>query len=129
LIKENKINSYLLIFLTILLIVFSLLYVFNVIDKIFFMAFVTGYLLNLVNTFLAMYLFKKAINRENKLFLINVLGGMVGRMFFLLISFIIILKFLIIDKLRFIFTFFILYFFLLVFEIIYYTKVINNKNG
>jgi len=129
LIKENKINSYLLIFLTILLIVFSLLYVFNVIDKIFFMAFVTGYLLNLVNTFLAMYLFKKAINRENKLFLINVLGGMVGRMFFLLISIIIILKFLNIDKLRFIFTFFILYFFLLVFEIIYYTKVINNKNG
>ncbi|MFH1040184.1 MAG: hypothetical protein V1773_03195 [bacterium] len=121
-----KNNKFLLIFFSILVIVFVSLYSFNIISKAYFFVFVLVLSLNLINSTFALFLFNRSFKKGNQAFLINVLGGMGARMFFLLISIIIILKFLNIDKYQFIFTFFISYFFLLTYEIFYYTKKINN---
>ncbi len=129
-----KINKFLAYFFVLVLIIPTILYWQKYISLNFFFPFVIAYLLNLVNTTVAIKLFDRSIHGTNKLFLVNVLGGMGIRIIFLLISILLIIKLLNIDKYLFIFTFFIIYFFLLVAEIFYYNtklklKKINVDNG
>lgn len=122
-----KTNKYLTLFLITLFIVFVLLWLLGLIIKSTFYVFTIAYLLNIVNTLLAIKLFDRSIKGSNKLFLINVLGGMGLRILFLLICILLIIKLLNIDKYLFIFTFFIIYFILLVFEIVYYNLKLKIK--
>lgn len=94
-------------------------YSFNIIDQPFVIASLYGGLLNLVNSILAFILLEYSYGKSNKVFLIAVLGGMSIRIVALLISIIIFLGFLNIDKYGFILTFFIFYFILIVLEINY----------
>ena len=127
-------NKFFLYFFVGLIIISIVLYQFNFISYIVFISFLVSYLLNLINTSLAIKLFDRSISGSNKSFLINVLGGMGIRIIFLLICILLIIKLLNIDKYIFIFTFFIIYFFLLISEIVYYNtklnlKKINANNG
>lgn len=85
-----------------------------------------GVVLNLINSLLAYFLFKKSLNKGNKQFLILVFGGMTGRLFLLLTLFTIIIIFLKIDKYAFIFTFLIIYFVSLIWEISVYLKEVKK---
>ncbi len=85
-------------------------------------SFISGIILNLINTLLAYILFKKSLKRNNKQFLILVFGGMTARLFLLLTLFTLIIILLKIDKYAFIFTFLILYFVSLIWEISVYLK-------
>jgi len=124
-IKSNKIF---IGFSVILIVIVLLMRIFNVISYSIFISAGLAIILNFVNTIAAIGLFDKSFKKNNKIFLINVLGGMGVRILFLLLLIFIILKTLNIEKYQFIFTFFILYFLLLFYEIFYYTKKINKKN-
>lgn len=124
-IKSNKIF---IGFSVILIVIVLVMRIFNVISYSIFISAGLAIILNFVNTIAAIGLFDKSFKKNNKIFLINVLGGMGVRILFLLLLIFIILKTLNIEKYQFIFTFFILYFLLLFYEIFYYTKKINKKN-
>ncbi len=122
-----KTNKFLKSFLITLLVVFVLLWLLGLISKGTFYVFAISYVLNLLNTVVAVKLFDRSIKGTNKLFLINVLGGMGLRILFLLICIFLVIKLLNIDKYIFIFTFFIIYFILLIFEIVYYNLKLKIK--
>lgn len=129
-----KKNKFFELFFISVLFVAAVFYFMGIISATMLLPFSVAYILNLLNTFTAIKLFDRSINGSNKSFLINVLGGMGIRILFLLISILLIIKVLNIDKYIFIFTFFIIYFFLLVAEIVYYNtklklKKINVDNG
>ncbi len=124
-IKSNKIFFG---FSLILIVVVLIMGIFNIISYTGFISALSAIILNFVNTIAAIVLFDKSFEKNNKIFLFNVLGGMGVRILFLLLLFFIILKTLNIEKYQFIFTFFILYFLLLGYEVFYYTKKINKKN-
>ena len=89
-------------------------------------SYVSAIVLNLINTLLAYYLFKKSLKKPNRRFLILVFGGMTARLFLLLTLFAIIIISLKVDKYAFIFTFLILYFVSLIWEISVYLKEIKK---
>mgnify|MGYP000894051224 FL=1 len=129
-----KKNKFFELFFISVLFVAAVFYFMGIISAAMLLPILVAYILNLLNTFTAIKLFDRSINGSNKSFLINVLGGMGIRILFLLISILLIIKVLNIDKYIFIFTFFIIYFFLLVAEIVYYNtklklKKINVDNG
>jgi len=100
--------------------VFLTLHLFDIIEwHLVVVCFLTAGI-TLINAFFAYFLFKKSLGRPNKDFLVYNLGGMLGRMLFLLLVVFIVIKFLNIDEYAFIFLFFIFYFTSLVFEINYF---------
>jgi hypothetical protein len=85
-----------------------------------------GGAINLINILAALYAFNYSVDKENKTFLLFNMGGMLVRMFLILGSVIIFLKFLNIDKYGFIFTFSILYIALLIVEVNYFRVKISQ---
>ncbi len=81
-----------------------------------------GVILNLINTSLAYFFFKKSLKKRNKQFMVLVFGGMAARLMLVLAMFTIIIVSLKIDIYAYIFTFLILYFVSLVWEIGIYLK-------
>lgn len=92
-----------------------------------------GGAINLVNILAALFAFNYSVDKDNTTFLLFNMGGMLVRMFLILGSVIIFLKFLNIDKYGFIFTFSVLYISFLVVEVNYFrvkisqTKVSQKK--
>ncbi len=84
-----------------------------------------GGIITTVNFFLGVLSIKLGINKSAKSFLIFFLGGIVLRLFLLLISVFICLKFLELKGNSFIFSVFIFYFFYLIIEIFY--VIYKNK--
>lgn len=103
------------------------LYYLEIIHYYFFQASLYAGFLNLANTGLAFLFFEKSYQKENKKFLLYNLGGMIGRMFLLLLAVIIFIKFLNIDKYGFILVFFIFYFILLGIEINHFSKRVKKR--
>jgi len=100
--------------------VFLILYLLDIIEwHLVVVCFLTAGI-TLINAFFAYFLFKKSLGKPNKDFLVYNLGGMLGRMMFLLLVVFIVIKFLNIDEYAFIFLFFIFYFTSLIFEINYF---------
>jgi|GEM_PF-2739056 len=99
-----------------------LLFLKNYINYLQTLSFAYGLILNLINTFLAFYFFKKSIKTKNKQFLQLVFGGMVLRLFLILAMLVLIIISLKIDIYAFIFTFLIIYFISLSWEISIYLK-------
>lgn len=91
-------------------------------------SFVSG-AMNLANTAAAILAFNYASGKSNRHFLIYNLGGMVVRMFVLLLIFFVVLKFFNLDKFGFIFTFFVSYFIFLSIEINYFRLKVLKGNS
>jgi hypothetical protein len=86
-------------------------------------------IINLLNSLAAIYAFHKGFNKSSNVFLIYTLGGMLIRLFAMLILIFLTLKYLNIDKLGFIFTLFIIYFINLILEINYFRVRIAEKKS
>lgn len=100
--------------------IFLILHLFDVIEwHLVLVCFLTAGI-TLINAFFAYFLFKKSLGKPNKDFLVYNLGGMLVRMFFLLLVVFIVIKFLNVDEYAFIFLFFIFYFTSLIFEVNYF---------
>jgi hypothetical protein len=88
-------------------------------------------LLTFLNFLIGFYIINKGIKKENKSFLILVLGGMVGRLFLMLTLIIIGLKILFLNQYYFIFTLFIFYIYYQIVEIFYLNRIegliVNTK--
>ncbi len=104
------------------------LFSFKIIDEYAFTSACYGIGLNVINSILALSLFDLSKNKNTQIFIIANLGGIGIRLFFLLITLIIVIKFLIIDTYAFILVFFIFYFILLIFEIWYFSKFKKKNN-
>ncbi len=101
-------------------------------EGIIFSEVITAYLygagLNLLNFIIAFGLFRFSVNKSNNDFIKITLFSIVVRVTILLISVIIVIKMLNIDKTAFIFSFFIIYFIFLLFEILYYKHRLTQKS-
>lgn len=102
------------------LLIFLVLSFFDVIEWSLFNTALLAIGLNVPTTFSAYYFFNKSLGKSNNEFLLFNLGGMMIRLFFLLVVVFIVIKFLNIDKYAFIFLFFIFYFTSLIFEVNYF---------
>ncbi len=100
--------------------IFVLLNVFDVIEWNIVEACLLALVINVPATFSAYFFFNKSLGKSNNEFLLFNLGGMMVRLFFLLVVVFIVIKFLNIDKYAFIFLFFIFYFTSLIFEVNYF---------
>ncbi len=80
----------------------------------------------LINLWIGIFIIKKSLRKENKKFLIQFFGSMIGRLFFLLVYVLVALTILKLPVSSFILSFFGFYFFGLIFEVNYlsvYTKL------
>ncbi|GBD89476.1 hypothetical protein BMS3Abin04_00181 [bacterium BMS3Abin04] len=115
--KKNS-RQALLVFLFLYLIILALV-VSNIISFWSFLSTIYAGVLILLNFTAAAFLYKLSFNKQNKIYLLFNLGGMGIRIAFLLISIVLVIKFLKIDKYAFILVFFIFYFIALIFELRY----------
>lgn len=125
----KKTISYLLVLYLVSYMVLGILYYLDFIDKLFISSALYAAVLNILNIILALLLYYFSIGKSNSTFLMLNLGGMGVRLFFLLVSVFIFLKFLKIDKYAFIFIFFIFYFLQIIFEIAYLNKRAKNTGN
>ena len=117
---NSFIRNTLIIYSVSFVFIFLLKY-FDVVSSIFYLSAIYAGVINLVNTFIAALLFKLSYKSDHSSFMIFNFGGLGVRIIFLLISFILVIKFLNIDKYGFIFIFFIFYFISLALEVIFYS--------
>lgn len=90
-----------------------------------------GSFLSILNFVIFLIMFRYSIQKSNKFFLLFSIGGIILRLFIMLVIVFVVLKFLKIDVFGFIFAFFLWYVFFLVFEISIVqskTKNIVTKN-
>lgn len=114
----------LFVFLFLYLIVL-ILFVSNTISYWSFLSTLYAGILVFLNFAAAAFFYKLSIDKSNKIYLLFNLGGMGIRIVFLLISIVLVIKFLKIDKYAFILVFFIFYFVALIFELKY---ILTKKN-
>jgi len=117
-----------------LLILFSALFIFSFglyfggfLDNNIFNSVIASLVLNFINSFIAFQLFNISFKKSNANYLIANLGGMGIRVLFILLSVIVVIKFLNIEKIAFILLFFIFYFLLLIIEVVFFMKKIEEK--
>ncbi len=123
--KRNLINS--ILFANLIAIVIYLVYYFVLQIKSeeileYSKPFLLAFGINMLNFIFAMSLFFISQNKNNRIFLILNLGGMVFRIILLTAFVTIFYNFLNIDKVAFIFAFFIFYFIYLIIEIRFYSR-------
>lgn len=120
-------NQFLVLFVSVYSVIF-ILYISGIIDSSFLEVSLYAGLLNLINAILTVYLYNKGYKNTTKNFLIYIFGGMIIRMFLILFLFFIFIKFVHLDEMKFVFTFFVLYFITLILEINYYRiKTLQKK--
>lgn len=107
------------------LLIVTLLYIFRVVSTQVFNSAMAALFLNLINSTAAVILYFKSVDKNNKQYYIYNLGGMVARLFFLVIMVFITIKFLNIDLVAYILIFLIFYFYMLVTELFIFIK--NKK--
>lgn len=123
---NSFIRNTLIIYSVSFVFIFLLKY-FDVVSSVFYLSAIYAGAINLVNTIIAALLFNYSYKSDHSSFMIFNFGGLGIRIIFLLISFILVIKFLNIDKYGFIFIFFIFYFISLTLEVIFYSHS-SNKN-
>ncbi|MGE5352425.1 MAG: hypothetical protein ACM3P0_10100 [Acidobacteriota bacterium] len=122
---KSVLSQILIVFLGVFVLVF-VLFKAGTVSPEFLNASYYGGAINLINILAALYAFNYSVDKGNKTFLLLNMGGMLVRMFLILGSVIIFLKFLNIDKYGFIFTFSILYISLLIVEVNYFRVKITQ---
>jgi hypothetical protein len=100
-------------------------YFFGTLDSREFNSLFYGFLFSSLNFFLGVLSIHFGFEKSDNIFLIFVLGGLVIRLFLMLILIVIALKFLFVSLYSFIFTTFILYFYYLIVEILILTEKKN----
>lgn len=108
-------------------IVSLILFKLNAISYLAFIAFLVSGLINILNSMLSLAAFNLGNNKSNKNFLIYIFGGMVFRLFFILICVFLVLFLLKLSLQGFIFSLFILYFVVLILEVNFYRLKIPEK--
>ncbi len=73
--------------------------------------------ISVLNFVIFLMMFKYSIKKSNKFFLLFSIGGVILRLFMMLVAVVLVLKFLKVDDFSFIFAFFLWYIFFLTFEI------------
>ena len=111
---------YLLVYGTILVLRYL-----NFVSELFLISSIYAGIINLANSFAAIKLFNFSFKSGNSFFMIYALGGLGIRLMFILIIFVIVIKFLNIDKYAFILVFFLFYFSSLGLEVLFYLKKHN----
>lgn len=114
-------KSIIYLYVIVYIILLSLRYA-DIISHLFFISAIYAGVLNLVNAFAAVQLFKISFKSGSSSFMIYNLGGLGIRLISLLVIFVLVIKLLNIDKYGFILVFFLFYFISLVFEVIFYLK-------
>ncbi len=104
----------------------TLLYYLEYFSQLFYISTLYAGILNLLNSYAAVKLFDLSYKSGSTKFLLYNLGGIGIRLMLLLIIFVIVIKFLNIDKYGFILVFFIFYFISLVLEVIFYLKTVKK---
>ncbi len=129
--RIQKTLKKLLIFYSISLVLFLLFHFLGIFGESSYISISIAVGLNIVNIFLALFLFEKSIDSSHQKFMVFNLGGMLVRVFFLLILFIVIIKILKIDIYEFILVFFVFYFIQLIIEILHFAKYreLERDNG
>ncbi len=94
--------------------------------KMFIASLVSG-VITILNFLASVWAFTRGYRKSNKEFLLYTLGGMVIRLFLVLILVFISIQFLNIDKYGFIFTLVIIYFISLIIEVNYFRKKVSGK--
>ena len=111
-------------------IIFAILFILNfldVISSLFLTSAIYAGVLNLINAFAAVRLFKISYKSGAKSFMIYNLGGLGVRLIILMICIVLVIKFLNIDEYGFILVFFLFYFISLIFEVLFYLKIANKR--
>jgi len=125
---KKVINQILFLFIIVYICIFALYKSGHVSYEFLNASFYAG-VINGLNAVATVLSFNYALGKSGSLFMIYNMGGMVARMFILLIVILILLKFLNIDKYGFIFIFFILYFISLALEINYFRIQVTEKKS
>jgi len=118
----NSIAKKILYLYSIIYTIIAVLYFYNVVTELFLISSLYAGILNFINTFAAVKFFNKSYKSGTSTFMIYTLGGLGLRLMVLLIVFVLVIKFLDIDKYGFILVFFIFYFISLIIEVLFYLK-------
>lgn len=105
------------------------LYAFSIITSTFLQSAVYAGILNLINVVLSVYAFNKGYRNSNKNFILFIFGGMIIRMFLILLLFFIFIKYFHLQIMLFVFAFLVLYFISLILEINYYRLTSLRKKA
>ncbi len=123
---SNFIRNIIIFYFVSFIIVLILKY-FEIITELSFISIIYAGVLSLINVLAAVLLFHYSYKSRHSSFMILNFGGIGVRIFFLLLAFFLIIKFLNIDKYAFILVFFLFYFISLSLEVIYYLRI-TTKN-
>lgn len=126
-VKRNRFLRNIVFLLVFLIIINLVLFEFEVIPAPIFYSLLAAQIITFINFIFGVYSIKKGLKQADKSFLLVVFGGMVVRMFFMLLMIIIGLEFLELRTNYFIFSIFLLYFFLLIIEIVYLIRINPSK--
>ncbi len=123
---SNFIRNIIIFYLVSFIIILILKY-FGIITGLSFLSIIYAGILSLLNVIAAVLLFRFSYKSRHSSFMIFNFGGIGVRIFFLLLAFVLIIKFLNIDKYAFILVFFLFYFISLSLEVVYYLRI-TTKN-
>ncbi len=105
--------------------ILTIFYLINHFETQLFSSLFYGYLITTINFFLGYFSIKYGLEGSDKIFLLVVFGGLIARLFIMLILIILALKLLFVSRNSFIFTTFIFYFYYLIVEIFILTRKKN----
>ncbi len=120
--KKNIVTAIVAVF-----IVITALYQFNYIDLQTFLCLLIAKIITTVNFFIGLFTYDKGLNKDDKSFLLMVLGGQITRLFGVLIFIILGSNMLKLNNNLFILLVFIFYFIYLILEIFYLVKARSNS--
>jgi len=109
--------------------IIGVLYLTGTITSLFVQSTVYAGILNLINVILSVYAFNRGYRNSNKNFILFIFGGMIIRMFLILLLFFIFIKYFHLQIMLFVFAFLVLYFISLIFEINYYRLTSLRKKA
>lgn len=129
--KKSKFLIFLLVIPVLFIATVTILYLSNHLVSQTFFSLLWGYLISSINLILGLTAIHFGLEKNDKLFLIIIFGGLVIRLFLILGLIIMVLNFLYVSLNSFIFTTFIFYFYYLLVEIFVLTRkknlIINTR--
>jgi hypothetical protein len=132
LIKRKKVKKIYKQFILVYILVYSFIFLSYFLNALTYNSLSSTFpagVINLINSIAAIFAFQRGFHRSNNVFLLFIFGGMLIRLFIILILVFLTIKYLNIDKLGFIFTLFIIYFINLILEINYFRVRIAEKKS
>lgn len=116
---EQKITLFILFFLILYLSIILFLYFTYNLSIENMISLLLGIVLTTLNAYLGFYSIKAGIDKPAKIFFRWILGGMVVRLFLLIVAVVLVFEFLEINRISFIFSILFFYIFYLIIEVIY----------